>query len=108
MRFTGLVETLLVGAMTPIDDQYIDARFSFTLKQLGDKDVTKGVGQAFVREVTRQFEQDMPIWEHKAYFERPVLCDGDGPIGIFRKWSRQFYTMPADLPAQTSMADAAK
>jgi hypothetical protein len=21
----------------------------------------------------------------------PVLCDGDGPIGIFRRWAKQFY-----------------
>jgi len=22
---------------------------------------------------------------------RPVLCDGDGPIGLFRRWAKQFY-----------------
>jgi hypothetical protein len=67
-------------------------RFSFSLKKLPDKDVTKSVGRAFIGEVSRQLEQDIPIWEHKVYWDHPVLCDGDGPIGLFRKWSRQFYS----------------
>jgi 3-ketosteroid 9alpha-monooxygenase subunit A len=94
VRFRGIVETLLVSSMTAIDDEYIDVRFNFTIKKLPDKDVTQGVGKAFIREVSRQLEQDIPIWEHKIYFDHPVLCDGDGPIGLFRKWCRQFYTLP--------------
>jgi hypothetical protein len=34
---------------------------------------------------------DVPIWEHKAYRERPALVPGDGPIGTLRAWARQFY-----------------
>jgi 3-ketosteroid 9alpha-monooxygenase subunit A len=92
VRFKGIVETLLVSSMVPIDDETIDVRFSFALKKLLDKDVTKSVGRAFIGEVSRQLEQDIPIWEHKVYWDHPVLCDGDGPIGLFRKWSRQFYS----------------
>jgi 3-ketosteroid 9alpha-monooxygenase subunit A len=95
VRFRGIVETLLVSSMTAIDDEHIDLRFNFSIKKLPDKDVTQGVGKAFIKEVSRQLEQDIPIWEHKVYFEHPVLCDGDGPIGLFRKWSRQFYSQPA-------------
>jgi 3-ketosteroid 9alpha-monooxygenase subunit A len=94
VRFRGIVETLLVSSMTAIDDEFIDVRFNFTVKKLPDKDVTQGVGKAFIREVSRQLEQDIPIWEHKVYFDHPVLCDGDGPIGLFRKWCRQFYSSP--------------
>jgi 3-ketosteroid 9alpha-monooxygenase subunit A len=96
VRFTGIVDTLLVSSMIPIDEEYVDVRFNFTLKKLPDKDVTKTVGRAFIKEVTRQLEQDIPIWENKVFWERPVLCDGDGPIGMFRKWSKQFYTWPQD------------
>jgi phenylpropionate dioxygenase-like ring-hydroxylating dioxygenase large terminal subunit len=92
VRFRGIVETLLVSSMTAIDDEHIDVRFNFTIKKLPDKDVTQGVGKAFIREVSRQLEQDIPIWEHKVYLDRPVLCDGDGPVGLFRKWCRQFYS----------------
>ena len=94
VRFRGLVDTLLVSSTTPIDDEHVDHRFSFTIKKLGDNDVTRGVGKAFIREVTRQLEQDIPVWENKIYRDPPILCDGDGPVGIFRKWCKQFYTQP--------------
>jgi hypothetical protein len=33
---------------------------------------------------------------------RPVLCDGDGPVGIFRRWAKQFYaTAPEMSPAES-------
>ena len=41
-------------------------------------------------EITRQFEEDMPMWE-KVYWKSPVLCDGDGPIGAVQRWAQQFY-----------------
>ena len=100
VRFKGLVETLLVSSVTPIDGDHVDVRFSFSLKKLGGAEITKGVGAAFIGEVSRQLEQDIPIWENKTQWERPVLCDGDGPIGLFRKWSRQFYSTPEAQSAQ--------
>jgi len=98
-RFTGLIETLLITAITPIDDEYVDARFTFTVKKLPDENATRFVGEGFIEELSRQVEQDIPIWEHKAYLERPLLCDGDGPIGPFRKWARQFYPASGEPPA---------
>jgi 3-ketosteroid 9alpha-monooxygenase subunit A len=92
VRFKGIIETLLVSSVTPIDGDNVDVRFSFSLKKFGGAEITKGVGAAFIGEVSRQLEQDIPIWENKTQWERPVLCDGDGPIGLFRKWSRQFYS----------------
>ena len=46
------------------------------------------LGRAFIREIERQFSQDIPIWENKGHLERPMLCDGDGPIGLIRRWGR--------------------
>lgn len=90
-RFTGIVETLVVTSGTPVDAERVHMRLAFTLRKLPDSDATKGVGQAFVAEVERQFEQDIPIWENKIHLDRPVLCDGDGPIGALRAWAKQFY-----------------
>jgi hypothetical protein len=71
------------------------------VKKLPDEDATQGLLEAVIGEVSRQLEQDIPIWEHKAYLDRPVLCDGDGPIGLFRRWCRQFYSSsePGNIPA---------
>jgi phenylpropionate dioxygenase-like ring-hydroxylating dioxygenase large terminal subunit len=98
-RFTGIVETLLLAGVTPIDDEYVDVRFAFTVKNCIDRDVTSTVGEHFIKEIERQLGQDIPIWENKIYVAPPALCDGDGPIGVFRKWCRQFYGEPQKLEA---------
>ncbi|MFO0625522.1 MAG: Rieske 2Fe-2S domain-containing protein [Polyangiales bacterium] len=35
--------------------------------------------------------QDVPIWTHKKPLESPCLAEGDGPLGRYRSWTRQFY-----------------
>jgi len=39
----------------------------------------------------RDVKQDFDIWRHKQYVHPPALAEGDGPIGLYRKWCRQFY-----------------
>jgi phenylpropionate dioxygenase-like ring-hydroxylating dioxygenase large terminal subunit len=102
VRFTGIVETLLVSSVTPIDGEYLDVRFSFSAKRLGSEDATAGVRKAFIAEIERQLGQDIPIWENKVMKSRPVLCDGDGPVGIFRRWAKQFYGSGPHLEGATN------
>lgn len=90
-RFTGVVETLVMTSGTPIDEETVHMHLAFTVRKLSDSDSTKGLGKAFIDEIERQFGQDIPIWENKIHHERPVLCDGDGPIGTVRQWAKQFY-----------------
>jgi len=90
-RFTGIVETLLVNSVTPIDEEYLDVRFSFLVKKLSDRGSTETIGKLYTAEIERQLEQDIPIWENKIYVRPPILSDGDGPIGKYRKWCKQFY-----------------
>jgi hypothetical protein len=44
----------------------------------------------------RDFAADIRIWENKRYQDPPRLVAGDGPIGPYRKWARQFYRDTAD------------
>jgi 3-ketosteroid 9alpha-monooxygenase subunit A len=90
-RFTGLVRTTVIASVTPIDEEYVDVRFSFAVHKGAGADVARGIGKAFTAEIARQLEEDRPIWENKTFFERPMLCDGDGPFGEFRRWCKQFY-----------------
>ena len=89
--FSGLVETQLVFTATPIDAGTSVLRVTPYLRDLGDAEVMATVGSFFVAEVATQIEADIPIWEHKVTVARPVLCEGDGPVGVFRRWVRQFY-----------------
>jgi nitrite reductase/ring-hydroxylating ferredoxin subunit len=34
--------------------------------------------------------QDFEIWKNKTDIPRPALAEGDGPIGQFRRWTKQF------------------
>jgi nitrite reductase/ring-hydroxylating ferredoxin subunit len=90
-RFSGIADLLLVTGGTPLDDERVHMRLQFSVRRLADSDATRGVGRAFLAEIERQFAQDIPIWEHKTYLPRPLLCDGDGPIATLRRWSRKFY-----------------
>jgi len=91
-RFSGLLDTLVVITGAPIDAEHGETTLRFMVKKLGNEDAERGVIGAFIDEIERQFAQDIPIWENKIHLERPVLCDGDGPIADLRRWSRQFYS----------------
>jgi phenylpropionate dioxygenase-like ring-hydroxylating dioxygenase large terminal subunit len=89
--FRGIVDTLLMGCNTPIDEDSCELHFTFTVRKIGDDGTTSTVGQAFVDEVHKQVIEDGPIWENKAHLVRPALADTDGPFMKFRKWAAQFY-----------------
>ena len=92
VRFTGIVDTYLMGCNVPISENECEMRFNFCVRKLGDDDALNStVGDAFVAEVDRQVREDKPIWENKAYLSRPALADTDGPFTKFRKWAAQFY-----------------
>ena len=40
---------------------------------------------------TQDIEQDFDIWENKRYLTPPSLAEGDGPVGPYRTWCKQFY-----------------
>jgi phenylpropionate dioxygenase-like ring-hydroxylating dioxygenase large terminal subunit len=88
-RFTGIVETLLIVGATPVADEQVELAFSFYTRGPSSNTTT-----SLIAEIVRQTEQDIVIWEHKAYHTAPLLCAGDGPIAMLRRWSRQFYAEP--------------
>jgi phenylpropionate dioxygenase-like ring-hydroxylating dioxygenase large terminal subunit len=97
IRFSGIIDTVLMGTNTPIGPNKCHMRFSFTVRKLGDDEaLNSSVGQAFVDEVHNQVLEDKPIWENKAHLVRPALADTDGPFMKFRNWAGQFYTEPLD------------
>jgi nitrite reductase/ring-hydroxylating ferredoxin subunit len=49
------------------------------------------ISRAMFREFARDVRQDLDVWDHKRYVTTPPLARGDGPIGKYRSWARQFY-----------------
>jgi nitrite reductase/ring-hydroxylating ferredoxin subunit len=95
-RFSGLAETLLVAAVTPVEKDEVRVRFCFTQPKEQREGLAAMVAAGFVAEVCRQLDQDKVIWDRQHLLAKPTVCDGDGPILPFRQWYRQFYAEWAD------------
>ncbi len=96
-RFTGVAETLLVAAVTPIEKDEVRVRFCFTQPRTQATPVAAMVAHGFIHEVCRQLDQDKVIWDRQRYLPKPIICDGDGPILRFRQYYNQFYAEWADV-----------
>lgn len=95
---------------TPVDETHVDLRIGMAMTK---GDAPSGfaarlirllphalfdalVARSAFREYVRDVSEDIPIWTHKRYADPPRLAEGDGPIGRYRRWARQFYPEPAD------------
>ncbi len=88
---------------TPIDDGHIDLRAAVAIKPhdlgaiakplalLPKRIAIEIVGEMALRAYTADIAQDFDIWENKRYLQPAALAEGDGPVGPYRLWCRQFY-----------------
>ena len=97
--------SVMLGTVTPITARRMHLRFAFT-KPANVTPQQDMLTNGLIAEIVRQVEQDIPIWEHKTYHERPMLCDGDGPIAKYRRWFQQFYDDDGFQPAVTGRTPA--
>ena len=91
VRFSGICDTVLMANLTPVDRENSRAFYAFIQKKVDGREPVGGVADAIVKDICRQMSEDQIIWAHKKYFDKPMLCDNDGPFAKFRKWYSQFY-----------------
>jgi nitrite reductase/ring-hydroxylating ferredoxin subunit len=94
---------------TPIDEERLTLRLAASVRARSRRlpayrFVDAALTQLVLHGLAYGARQDFPIWENKRYLERPALALGDGPIGVYRRWARQFYDVPLeqDGPAATA------
>ena len=76
------------------------ARFDDRAQQdvWGEDDTTlseaqnKAMAEPCTEKNIESFHQDVAIWNNKCVIDNPLMCDGDGPIHLVRKWYSQFMT----------------
>lgn len=56
--------------------------------------LTEQIADAAIDEYEADVLQDVPIWENKIHVDSPALAEGDGPVGRYRRWARQFDPVP--------------
>jgi hypothetical protein len=76
---------------TPVDDEHINVNLSILFKKTANPLKNWAIRNFVFREIKREFERDIMVWERKVFHSRPVLCVDDGPIGKVRAWARTFY-----------------
>jgi nitrite reductase/ring-hydroxylating ferredoxin subunit len=86
------IETGVILNTTPVDQEHCEitimARFRKSWNPLWNT-ILRPIMQ---HEIRNDFRNDIPIWEAKRYYEKPMLSAADGPIQVLRKWCRQFYS----------------
>ncbi len=90
----GMVDNRTISAITPVDECTSDVRFMVYIGRAPHKDPVRAQTKAaeFGREVIRQFEQDIEIWQHQRYSDPPELAtDEYAGFTAIRKWAKQFY-----------------
>jgi phenylpropionate dioxygenase-like ring-hydroxylating dioxygenase large terminal subunit len=93
LHYTGMFKTIIATGLTPIDAETTHIQFGIVGKKDGrSEQETRELLRAYMDDQALAIQQDFAIWEHKRFRARPALCDGDGPIGEFRRWARQFYS----------------
>ena len=90
IRFTGIVETLLINSVTPIDEEYVDVRFSFRVKKVGNATLLRALARlSWVRSLV---SQSRTFLSGKIRFTMTAaLMRWRWSYGIFRRWCKQFY-----------------
>jgi hypothetical protein len=99
---------------TPAEEGRVELRIGLALKRVASKSAIHPLATLAPRFVLEpvierlaflayraDVKQDFRIWEKKTFLSRPALADGDGPVGLYRKWARQFYD---EGPAPLRMA----
>ena len=84
---------------TPIDEDHIHLRAAVQVRKLADEQMTASVETMFRQAFEADFVKDFPIWENKMYRAQPMLSEADGPIAMYRRWARQFYSDQPAAPA---------
>jgi phenylpropionate dioxygenase-like ring-hydroxylating dioxygenase large terminal subunit len=75
---------------SPIDEETVLLRTSAAVRNWGGP-LTNVIREAAAWGLRREVGQDAPVWEAKRYLEKPLLAEGDGPIGEYRRYCKQFY-----------------
>ena len=101
------LETRQFVLVTPLDEHRVTMRIALCMRALPGRyaaaALTRGPASRALSAIAmaafaHDVQQDFAIWSHKRHVSPPVLAEGDGPIGAYRRWTKQFYP-PAASPA---------
>jgi len=105
----GGVVSRFVFASTPVTPDQLDFRIGLWCPRAGDGGPSRLaalipqrlkrqlIGHMIALGTRLDVAQDVRVLNRKRYLERPALAKGDGRIGEFRAWAKQFYPQLAPM-----------
>jgi len=94
-RVTGKMAGVSVQTLTPVDDEKIEITHNYWVKK--DESLPREAVEAFYDFYAKDWELDFNLWNHKVFRPRPLLAEGDGDIGRYRRWYKQFYSVDVQV-----------
>jgi len=92
----GMVSHVVLGpgfgfiqnnTITPVDQERSLMRVRMYVMDTGSAEMNAMVGKAFADRVMLEIDQDLKVLDFKKHLTRPLICAGDGPIGIWRSYA---------------------
>lgn len=94
------MKTHLLVSNVPVNMEQFIIRLGVMVEK--NESLNEQENQAMIAAYTQMaidsFIQDVEIWDNKIRIDNPLMCDGDGPVNMLRKWYSQFYMDVADIP----------
>lgn len=92
----------LLVSHVPVHTELFHINFGVMLEKPEgvSEEMSEAILEAYNQKNIESFIQDVEIWDNKIRVDNPLMCDGDGPINMVRKWYSQFYLDIADVPAR--------
>ncbi|MFI6869415.1 Rieske 2Fe-2S domain-containing protein [Nocardia sp. NPDC050406] len=89
----GMIDNRTLSAVTPVDDETSDVRFSVWIGRPADERPTsEAKARQLAQAVIAQFEADIHIWAHQRYSDPPGLSQKEFEgFKALRHWAAQFY-----------------
>jgi 3-ketosteroid 9alpha-monooxygenase subunit A len=100
-RFTDVTQVTMMQEVTAIDSATTHVRWQL-YHPPGLSDGKMRVTVARMRDLSKQINQDIPIWENKVYMPQPLVIRDDGPVMAYRRAYQRFYDF--DTPSEPAIA----
>jgi len=91
-RVTGKISGVSVQTLTPLDEERIEIVHTYYAAH--EQQISAAELDGFFAFYASDWELDFNLWNHKIFRPRPLLAEGDGDVGRYRRWYRQFYSDP--------------
>lgn len=98
------IESILLVTHVPVSPNAFTLRYGVLVRKIPglDEEANRAVVANYVDLAVKAFVEDVEVWHNKIRIDKPLLCDGDGPIYQLREWYSQFYVDRAQLPGRTA------